>query len=367
MRSKCFYGCYNLRDFTIEESDKIITIESSIFSTDVIEPYMTNLTILCAGFTGSNRFPYAVRITANVIDFNIYTGKTTELHFGPRVSSVNAQKMNSYDGMSISVDENNVTYSSVDGVLFNKNKTELVRFSKDVLQRNYEIPSSVTSIGDYAFSYCYAIESISIPSSVTSIGANAFYECSKLTSVSIPSGVTVINENTFQDCSSLAQISLPNTLKEIHSHAFDGCSALESINIPSSVTSISDYAFRKCSSLASEIEIPRGVRYLDQYIFEGCSSLPSIKILGTYVQEISDMCFSGCVSLKSIYCNTPEAPITSSHTFGNRESTYTGRNTYNTSENILYVPANSTGYDSSYWLSPLCDSTYCGFTLSQTL
>ena len=229
------------------------------------------------------------------------------------------------------------------------------------------LPEKITYVASNLCNGCSLLKSVTIPKSVDTMRSKCFYGCSKLTSVSIPSGVTVINESTFQYCSSLAQISLPNTLKEIRSYAFDGCSALESINIPSSVTSISDYAFRKCSSLASEIEIPRGVRYLNQSTFEGCSSLPSIKILGTYVQEISDMCFSGCVSLKSIYCNTPEAPRTSSHTFGNSESTYTGRNTYNTSENILYVPANSTGYDSSYWLSPLCDSTYCGFTLSQTL
>lgn len=336
---RCFYGCSGIKDLTIEESDKTVTIGRDSF--DEVYMKVTNLTVLCNEVIGDGRF-YATHITANVTNFNgcFTTEKTAELHLGPRVSSVAAQPMYSKVGMNISVDENNVTYSSVDGVLFNKDKTKLIRFSKDALQPNYEIPSSVTSIGDYAF-----------------------HECRKLTNINIPSGVTAIGSYALSRCTSLTQISLPSILKEIGTYAFFDCTALESINIPSSVTSIVNGVFAGCSSLASEIEIPSEVTYIGRSIFEGCSSLPSIKILGTNVSMIDSDCFSGCVSLKSIYCNTPTAPSVSRSTFGFNESTYTGRNTYNTSENILYVPANSTGYDSSYWLDTLCNPNKCGFTL----
>ena len=56
-----------------------------------------------------------------------------------------------------------------------------------------------------------------------------------------------------------------------------------------------------------------------------------------------------------------------SGSFGTGNSSYTGRNTYNTNANILYVPQGATGYESSYWADPLCNSGKCGFTLSATL
>ncbi len=120
---------------------------------------------------------------------------------------------------------------------------------KDKTLTSIEIPSSVTNIGDYAFSGCRSLTSISIPSSVTSIGSSAFYNCSSLTSIVIPSSVTSIGESAFYNCSSLTSIVIPSSVTNIGSAAFYGCSSLTSIVIPSSVTSIGNSAFWGCSSL----------------------------------------------------------------------------------------------------------------------
>ena len=69
----------------------------------------------------------------------------------------------------------------------------------------------------------------------------------------------------------------------------------------------------------------------------------------------------------TITCNGITAPNCTYYTFGDRFPDYTGSNTYNTGENKLYVPANATGYEESYWLTTLCNSSKCGFTLSKTL
>lgn len=61
------------------------------------------------------------------------------------------------------------------------------------------------------------------------------------------------------------------------------------------------------------------------------------------------------------------APRLSKNTFGNTIFDYTGKNTHNTGENTLYVPAGATGYDKGYWLDPLQNAEKCGFTLSKTL
>ena len=129
---------------------------------------------------------------------------------------------------NINVSDNNRNYCSIDGVLFNKDKTEIINYPKGKESKNYKIPNSVTSIGNEDFRNCSSLTNITIPESVTSIGEDAFYDCRSLTNVTILDGVTSIGDGTFYYCSSLT-----------------------SITIPESVTSIGDYAFRWCSSLTN--------------------------------------------------------------------------------------------------------------------
>ena len=138
-----------------------------------------------------------------------------------------------------------------------------------------EIIYSVTSIGDYAFSQCSSLSSITIPNSVTSIGDRAFSWCSSLTSVTIPNSVTSIGSSAFYGCSALTSITIPESVTSIGECAFDGCSALTSITIPNSVTSIEYSAFNGCSSLAS-VTIGNGVTSIGDYAFYGCSALTTV-------------------------------------------------------------------------------------------
>ena len=151
---------------------------------------------------------------------------------------------------NITVDENNAKYSSDErGVLFNKDKTTLIQYPIGNTAASYEIPSSVTSIGDDAFSGCSSLASVNIPSSVTSIGSRAFYDCRSLTSVTIPKGVTSIDNFAFYNCSGLTSVTISEGVTSIGDHAFYDCSSLTSVIIPSSVTSIDYGAFDDCSKL----------------------------------------------------------------------------------------------------------------------
>ena len=135
---------------------------------------------------------------------------------------------------------------------------------------------SVTSIGEWAFSYCSSLASISIPNSVTSIGEEAFYKCSSLTSITIPNSVTSIGDYTFYFCSSLRSIIISNNVTSIGNFAFYDCDALTSITIPNSVTSIGNFAFSGCKDLTS-ITIPNSVTYIGEGAFKECS-LSSIDV-----------------------------------------------------------------------------------------
>lgn len=97
---------------------------------------------------------------------------------------------------SIVVAEGNPNYSSEDGVLFNKNKTKLIKYPLGKTQKEYVIPNSVTNIGEGAFDSCEHLESISIPNNVTIIEEFAFHNC-KYTSIEIPSSLVEIGEDAF--------------------------------------------------------------------------------------------------------------------------------------------------------------------------
>ena len=233
---------------------------------------------------------------------------------------------------NITVSENNTTYASQNGILYNKAKTEFIHVPK-AIKGAITIPDSVTSISNSAFSGCSSLTSITIPDSVTSIGDYAFYKCSNLTSVTIPDSVTSIGNSAFRD-SGLTSITIPDSVTNIGGYAFEGCSSLTSVIIPDSVTSIGGWAFDDCSSLESiyytgdiaswcginglnyldlskvyidnqklqemtTITIPNSVTSIGSSAFYGCRNLTSITIPDG-VTSIGDSAFSGCSSLTSI-------------------------------------------------------------------
>ena len=113
---------------------------------------------------------------------------------------------------------------------------------------------------------------MTLPSSVTSISDYAFYGCSGLTSLTIPSGVTSIGDFAFKGCSGLTSLTIPSSVASIGNYAFAGCSGLTSLTIPSSVTSIGYGAFAGCSGLTSIYVYTKKLPELGYYVFNGCDA-----------------------------------------------------------------------------------------------
>ena len=160
------------------------------------------------------------------------------------------------------------------------------------------IENGVTSIGNYAFGYCYNLTSTSIPASVTSIGNYAFYDCYNLTSFTIPDSVTTIGNSAFSYCNGLTDIALSERLISIGDSAFVGCYSLTSIAFPDSLVSIGNSAFQNCTALSSVV-FQNGVTTIGNATFRSCTGLTSV-IIPDSVTAIGDSAFYECTGLTSI-------------------------------------------------------------------
>ena len=168
-----------------------------------------------------------------------------------------------------------------------------------------------TELGEFAFTYCTSLSSITIPNSVTSIGNCAFNSCFSLTSITIPNSVTSISYVAFGFCYNLQTVTIGSGVTSIGDDAFYRCISLTSINIPNSVTSIGNNAFNSCGNLSS-VTIPDSVTTIGQNVFnmamyEGEAQLTSCTI-GSGVTSIGGGgLFESCDNLQSvtIYATTP--------------------------------------------------------------
>ncbi|MDD3908044.1 MAG: leucine-rich repeat domain-containing protein, partial [Bacteroidales bacterium] len=166
---------------------------------------------------------------------------------------------------------------------------------------SFTMPSSVTSIGNYAFLNCRGLTgSLTIPSSVISIGNGAFYYCSGFTgSLTIPSSVTSIGVGAFSYCSGLnGSLTIPSSIISIGNYAFDFCYGFTgSLTIPSSVTSIGNYAFSHCNGLNGSLTIPSSVTSIGNFAFSHCNGLTGSLTIPSSVTSIGVGAFSYCSGL----------------------------------------------------------------------
>jgi hypothetical protein len=210
-----FASCGSLTNLTIPNN--VTSIEKSAFEMDT---NLASVTITDGvAKIGEDAFGYCYRLT----NIRIPASVTNIGGFAYGVC---------WTLTAIIVSTNNPSYSSADGVLFDKSQTRLIEF-----------PAG--KAGNYI-----------IPDSVTSIAAGAFQLCTNLTSITMGNGVTNIPVVAFDRCFSLARVNMGNRVASIGEFAFFGCTNLSNIKIPNSIISIGDYAFGGCNRLTNLV-IPK--------------------------------------------------------------------------------------------------------------
>ena len=321
VRDSAFYGCTSLKSVTIPES--VTYIGGYAFA----ECYSLKYADIPANVSGIGASPFC-----------------------------NCRSLE-----NINIDEANKWYTTVDGVLYNKDKTELINYPAGKKDSSYVIPEGIRTIREKAFYGCLNLCELTIPDSVTEIESRAF-ECSSLISdeygtikyvdgwvigsghtanvvlkdgtrgiafeafscdeiiekVTMPDTVKYINAYAFENCTNLSEVLLSSSLENIESGAFLNCMKLADIVIPDSVISIKSDAFYNTALLdkqntpvkyagkwviaaedCDKIVIKDGTKCIANNAFSGCTSLTDITIPDS-VTMIGDYAFGTCNSLKEI-------------------------------------------------------------------
>lgn len=263
-------------------------------------------------------------------------------------SKINCIAADAFDECTqqIEIDSGNISYSMIEGNLYNREGTELVRVIRKNIQ-TFSFPQSVTDIGSNAFYNCTSLANITIPERITKIGAYAFFNCTSIKSVTIPENVITIGRNAFDGCTKLTDLYFNATsmndllsdncafpsiktakiganvkylpaylfygckslsdvtfelggvnLNDIGAHAFEQCANITEFTIPESITSIENDTFSGCTRLES-IDIPSNVKSIKARAFYLCTSLTSLKI-GNGVVSIEKAAFAECCSITQL-------------------------------------------------------------------
>ncbi len=219
------------------------------------------------------------------------------------------------------VSGSNTTYSSADGVLYNKAKTAIIISPKNK-SGSITIPDTVTTITDYAFQNSPNITSVVIGRNVQKVGKYAFSGCPALESVTFAESgdvTKVIDESAFADCPSLESVTLGNAVTRIEKCAF-AATALTQIVFPEGLERIGDYAFSpyakgeygtyKESSLENAT-FGSEITYIGVGAFY-CTALTKLIIPGSNLSSIGTKAFYNCDDLKSVSISGKNAGINDS-------------------------------------------------------
>lgn len=216
---------------------------------------------------------------------------------------------------SITVSEDNTAYSSVDGVLLNKDKTEILVYPK-ARSGAYTIPSTVTAITGYAvFENCTNLTEVTFSDGIQTIENGAFKGCTKLSKVTFGSGLTSIGQYAFQNIKTLSEVDFSKcvNLTTIGIDAFRETTVLEKLDLSkcTSLTTIDRYAF--CNSRFTSLILPNNLVTIGDYAFSNCDFL-ELEI-GGKIKTIGSGAFSSCYKLKTVNIKSADNAYISTKAF----------------------------------------------------
>ncbi|MBO4540702.1 MAG: leucine-rich repeat protein [Bacilli bacterium] len=285
-----FYNCVNLTEVSVEEGNPYFAfIDGVVYD------------------KGVTRMQYCPQ----------HLGKA--LNIPETVTFLPYSSLQGADITAFNVEEGNLHYASIDGVLFNKKKTTLLAYPFLRNDSFYQVPEGTETIQNGTFYFHKSLEGVAFPDSLKTIKYGAFEETNlshvefgsgletiegyafaftKLEEVEIPNGVKKIKSGAFSNCSSLVSCSLPDSVEELGDSVFAEDESLRNVSVPPKATNIGDGCFRRCA--VSFIDIPEGVTEIRVESFAYCQNLKEV-VLPASLQYIRDAAFAECNNLQAFY------------------------------------------------------------------
>ena len=321
-----FYKCTALT--TVELGEGLETMEGSVFrycsSLEKVSFPESLVNIYGNTFDSCSKLDN-VKIPNNLtyIDGYVFSNCSSlkNVSIGSSCKSVSTTAfLNSYSIDKITVAEDNKNFTSVDGVLYNNDKTTLVLYPKN-RAGEFVVPDTVTSIADYAFDNAPKLTKVTIGENVKSVGTGAFRNCNSLETVIFKDSDTVqktIGDYAFNNCPALTEVDFGNAVKSIGNYAFMVDKLLESIEFPDSLESIGYCAF-SCyrggtystyvASNLKSVKFGSGLKTIGNYAFYGNRSLETVQFSGKNLTSIGEYAFRDCMALTKLNLTGNDAVI----------------------------------------------------------
>ncbi len=165
------------------------------------------------------------------------------------------------------------------GVLYNKDKTELILFPAKSRVKEYTLPETVTKIWSYAFAYNSTLKSVTVNEGVTEIGDFAFHCCKGMTTLSLPQSLETIGQSAFRACTKLESAVVGEKVKRLPTYTFAYCTRLKNVTLPKGLETISSKVFYECYAI-EEIVIPN-VKSIGYAALLDLTSLKALYFMGS--------------------------------------------------------------------------------------
>ena len=172
------------------------------------------------------------------------------------------------------------------------------------IEQSLTIPDGVTSIGDYAFANTFIQGHVTIPDGIKTLGMGVFRN-TQISTMFLPNSITSVSRELFQGCPNLDIVYIPDNYTEVSDYAFDGCDALTTLRLSANLATMGGYAFQ--STPLEYIKIPSQVEVLPQGVLKNCKSLVSLTLQGN-LKTVEAEALNGCTALRNISVEAIDPP-----------------------------------------------------------